>query len=418
MSGSGAVEAPGGRSASEGTGSGFALLCAVAVNAAAGTLFAWSVLLPALSAEFGLPAGELGIVFSGALVVFALAVLFCGHAVDRQGPRRGAALAGVLSGGGLAVASVAQTVPMLHLGIGGLFGFGSGLAYLSVVSWASTRGGKRRVRAIGVVVAAYAAGPVASAPLGTWGVERLGWRPTLAVAAVIVSVVVLLASRGLPGPLSPRRAGARPVTAAPVGDATALVALWVLFFAAVAPGLLAFAYAAAIATERGISTATAGLVVALMALGNLAGRLLSSPLSTRCGLRAALWTSVAVLVLAVVTLAASVATAPVVLALPLLALQYGLVSALLPAATREVSGDLRFGAAYGRVFSSFGAAAVAGPALGAVLHDGADGYAGSFRVSLLAAAVAVAALAIYERRLRLTGVRAGSSAEHETRPPR
>jgi hypothetical protein len=68
-----------------------------------------------------------------------------------------------------------------------------------------------------------------------------------------------------------------------------------------------------------------------------------------------------------------------------------------------VSGDARFATAYGRVFSSFGVAALVGPAVGAALHDGADGYADAFRVSVLGAVLAVVALAVYQRRLRLGG---------------
>lgn len=376
------------------------LLAAVALNAAAGTLFAWSVLLPALAREFGVGVGELGMVFSTALVAFALAVLSGGGVVDRHGPRRTAVLAGVLSGGGLAVAAAAPGVLVLHVGIGVLFGSGSGLAYLAAVAWASTRSGQRRTAAVGVVVAAYAAGPVVAAPLGAWGTDRWGWRVTLAVAAVVVAGTTVLAGRGLPGPLrAPGRDGGR-ATRGPVGDTVALVSLWLLFFGTVAPGLLAFAYGAAIATERGVPPDTAGVVVALMAAGNLTGRLLSAPLTAWAGLRGALWTSLGALLLALLALAWSSAAVVVVLGLPLLALQYGLVSALLPAATRQVSGDVRFGTAYGRVFSSWGLAGLVGPALGAALHHGSDGYARGFQASLLGPALAVVALVVYQRRVR------------------
>jgi len=377
------------------------LVSAAAVNAAAGTIFAWSVLLPALSGEFARPADELGIVFSTALVVFALAVLFGGTWVDLHGPRRAATVAGVASGSGLAASALAGNVLMLNVGFGVLFGFGSGLAYLSAVTCATTRGGGRRAHAIAVVVASYAAGPVAAAPFGAAPVDRRGWRTTLAVAAGDVSAVLLTASRGLPGPAETRPAGSVTDPGDTIGDAVALSSLWLLFFATAAPGLLAFAYAAQIATERGVSPGAAGVVVALMAAGNVAGRLLSSPLSVWPGLFLAMWLALAALLIALAALAWSPSAPSTVLSLLLLSLQYGLVSALLPAATREVSGDGRFGAAYGRVFSSFGAAAVVGPALGALLHDGLDGYAAGFRASLVGAVAAVLALIVYQRRLRI-----------------
>jgi MFS transporter, OFA family, oxalate/formate antiporter len=392
---------PGGRSPRSEPAAGLQLLCAVGVNAAAGTLFAWSVLLPALSKEVGRSPDQLGAVFSSALVVFALAVLFGGGAVDRHGPRSTAVVAGLLSGVGLGVATVAGDVLTLHAGIGLFFGSGSGLAYLSAVAWAGTRDSPGRGRAIGFVVAAYALGPVAAAPLGALGLDRLGRGPTLGLSAAVVVAVTLAASRGLPGPSGAGRTRRLPGGAARVGDPVALAALWVLFLAAVAPGLLAFAYAAQIVTEQGVAPATAGLVVALMATGNVAGRLLSAPLTALVGLRAALWGNLGALVTALVALARSPGAGVVVVSLVLLALQYGLVSALLPAATRQVSAAARFGTAYGRVFSSFGVAAVAGPAVGAALHDGADGYARGFWASLLGVVVAAAALAVYQHRLRV-----------------
>jgi OFA family oxalate/formate antiporter-like MFS transporter len=377
------------------------LLSAAAVNAAAGTLFAWSVLLPSVSGELGVPADELGVVFSTALVVFALGVLFGGRWVDLHGPRRAAAVAGVLCGAGLTASAFAGNVLMLSVGFGALFGAGSGLAYLSAVSWATTRDDGHRARAIALVVAAYAAGPVVAAPLGTATVSGWGWRPTLVAAAVVVTVVVLVASRGLPVPVASRPGPSPARSEDTVGDGVALSMLWLLFFGAAAPGLLAFAYGTQIATERGLSPGAAGVVVALMAGGNVVGRLLSSPLSVWLGLLRAAWMAQGALLVALVALAWSPAAEVTVLGLALLSLQYGLVSAVLPAATREVSGEARFGTAYGRVFCSFGAAAVVGPALGAALHDVPDGYAGGFQACLVGAAVAGLALAVYQRRVRI-----------------
>ncbi|HEX6249176.1 MAG TPA: MFS transporter, partial [Nocardioidaceae bacterium] len=262
----------------------------MAVNGAAGTLFAWSVLLRPVSTDLDVPTDTLGTVFSLALVGFALAVLLGGRSVDRSGPRRGAAAAGLLSGVGLSVAATAPGPLLLHVGYGVLFGLGSGLAYLSAVTWASARAVGHRPLATSLVVASYAAGPILAAPVGAWAIDRWGWRPTLAAAGLGVALVSLVASRALPGPSpahrSERASGPRP-------DGPGLAALWVLFLAAVAPGLLAFAYATEVARERGLSATAAAFVVSLMAAGNLAGRLLAAPLTHWVGVTAALWADLA-----------------------------------------------------------------------------------------------------------------------------
>lgn len=381
------------------------LLSAVAANAAAGTLFAWSVLLPTLSAHLDRTVLELGPVFSTSLVAFATAVLCSGASVDRHGPRRATALAGVLSGGGLILAACATKVLLLHLGIGVLFGFGSGLAYLATVSWATTRAAPRRTWSVGVVVASYAAGPMVAAPLAGLGADRWGSRTTLSVAALTVGGVILLASRGLPGPVTPPESS-EGGDVAPVGDVVALTALWFFSFAAFAPGLLTFAFAATIATQQGMSPRGAGVMVAVMATANLFGRLCAAPIRNRMGLGAALGVDLGGLALALVTLAWVPGAAAKVVGLSLIGIQYGMTSALLPLATRAVSGAARFATAYGRVFSSWGVAGLVGPATGAALYDGTRGYSRGFEVWLVGVAVAAIALVAYRRRHR-PGLTAG-----------
>ncbi len=397
------------------------LLSAAAANAAAGTLFAWSALLPSLGAEQGRPTVDLGSVFSVALVAFAGAALLGGGMVDRHGPRRVTLLAGLVSGTGLGVGALAGNLLLLHLGIGVLFGLGSGLAYLSTVSWASTHEGPHRMWAVGVVVAAYAAGPVAAAPLGALAADRWGPGAALGVAAVVVAGVMTLASRGLPGPAARDGGAARSVPAegpaggpagqsagdrsrrrsgGPVGDAAGMATLWLFSLGAFVPGLLGFAYAGDIAIQGGLSAQHAGVAVAAMAVANVTGRLLAAALVHAIGLGATLVTTLGVVALALTTLTWLPGPVGLLAGLGLLGGQYGLVSALLPMATREVAAEGRFATAYGRVFSSWGVAGLLGPALGAALYDGTSGYARSFAAALAAVAVAALALAGYWHRGR------------------
>lgn len=374
------------------------LFAVVAANAAAGTLFAWSVLLGPISSDLGVGSDDLSAIFSSALVTFALAVTVSGRAVDRFGPRRITGLASVLSGLGLGVAGMGSQTLLLYVGIGVLFGVGSGLTYLSVVAWASA-GTQGRAWVVAVVVAAYAAGPVLGAPLGALGVEHVGWRATLVTAGIAVAGVIWLGSRGIP---ARREESAGNVTrsAGKLEHVGALVALWVLFLGMFTPGLLAFAHAASIAVERGISPDGAGLVVSLMALGNVVGRLLTALLATSLTLRDALWVTLVALALTLVLLASLSSAAIVVLGLSILGVQYGAASALVPMATRAISGKHRFATAYGRVFSSWGVAAVLGPSVVAALHETGDGYVPAFRVSLLAIALATPALVLVQPRLK------------------
>jgi MFS transporter, OFA family, oxalate/formate antiporter len=349
------------------------------------------VLLPDLQAELGVDSAALARVFSTSVGVFALAVLGAGRAVDHLGSARCAGTAGVLSGAGLALTAAASGPVMLHLGYGLLFGAGSGLAYSSVVTWATHRRGTG-AGPVSLVVAAYAAGPVAAAPLGTLTSALWGWRTSVLLASIGVTAVTVLSSRALAGVAAVPSAGrGRPDSAE---DRPALMALWLFFLCATAPGLLAFAYAGAMVVERDLASWLAGPVIASMGAGNVAGRLLAGPLADTLGLRAALHLGLALLAGVLLGLGWLPGPYVIALGLPLLALQYGAASSLLPHAVRRVSQAARFGTAYGWVFTSWGVAGLLAPRL----HDPSVEYTTTFRWGLLAVAAAVLALALYERR--------------------
>jgi MFS transporter, OFA family, oxalate/formate antiporter len=384
------------------------LAAATAVNLAAGTLFAWSILLPPLTEDLGGSAAATSSVFSAALVLFAAVVLVAGGLADERSPRALAIASGLVMGAGLTVCAAAPSLPVVAIGYGGLFGVGSGLAYVTVVSVAGTRFEERRGLALGVVVGAYAAGPILVGPLGTLAIEAVGWRPTVAALALLIAGATAAAARWLPSAPAKRDRPSRATSASELpGPRTAgLWSLWALFLLSTAPGLLAFSYTTDIALERGLSTGAAGAVVGLLAAGNLVGRLVAGPLSDRWGTVATIALTLFALTAAVAVLGWLSAAAVALVALPVLGAQYGAISAVLPAATADLVGTERFGASYGRVFTSWGVAGVLGPAAGGWLHAGAGTYRPAFQASLVCAVLAVAALIAFAR--ALTGVRTRS----------
>ena len=292
-------------------------------------------MLPAaLARDFDTSGRVLAGPFSTAVACFALSVVAAGRAVDHYGPRRTSALAGVLSGTGLTTSALAQHLVVLHVGFGLLFGVGSGLAYSSVVTWASTRTDAGAPGPVGLVVAAYAAGPVIAGPVVGLGAAAWGWPATVLLGAAVVAVVTVLASRLLPD--ATVGAGPTPGPTVHGTDLTASAALWLLFLSASVPGLFAFAYAAELAVQRELDQRLGGLAVASMGMGNLLGRLAADPLIARVGLRTALRIDLVLLCVALVALTSLSGQAAALLTLVLLAVQYGALSALLPTAVRRV----------------------------------------------------------------------------------
>jgi MFS family permease len=363
-------------------------------NLAVGTLFAWSLVAPRVVADAGAPRGSGPAVFALALGVFTVVLLGVGRWLARVGPRRLLAAAALAAGSGIGVTAAVQRPEAPWLGVGLLFGAANGLAYGVAVTLAARVPAARRGTASGLVVGAYAAGPVLLGLLAPRVLPAVGWRTCLAVLAVLVAGLV-----GLAAALSPGGAGGeqrRDRVEEPVPGTTG-AALWVLFAGGAAPGLVVFATAAPLASATGLGPGAAGAAVSLLAAGNLAGRLGAGWWSDRVGRLPALATALAATAVALAGLAVRAAPAVVLTGFLVVGLAYGAVSALVPAATGDRVGAVAFPAVYGRVFTAWGCAGLLAPLLAGRVTD-ADGAQPGLLLLAVPLALAAVALSVLARR--------------------
>jgi MFS family permease len=345
------------------------VLAGVLANLAVGTLFGWSLVATPAVADVGASAGTASAVFAATIAVFTAALLGVGGALRWLGPRRLLGVAAAGAGAGLGTAASWDRPLALWAGVALLFGAAGGLAYGVSVGLAARVSEERRGAATGLVVAAYAAGPVLLGLVAPHAVPVVGWRACLAVLAVIV--VGLLMGAAALAPADRTAPSAPPGEEGPV-RLRAVVPLWVVFAGGAAPGLVVFASAAPLAAGRGLGPATAGAAVSMLAAGNLGGRLLSGWWSDRVGRRPALATALSVAAASVGGLAGPTGTWVVLSAFVGTGLAYGAVSALVPAATADRVGAGAFPRVYGRVFTAWGCAGLAAPVVGGAL-TGAGG---------------------------------------------
>jgi MFS family permease len=373
-------------------------LAGVLANLAVGTLFGWSLVAGPAVADVGASAGTAEAVFAAAIAVFAVALLGVGQGLRRLGPRGllGGAAAG--AGAGLGTAASWDRPAALWIGVALLFGAASGLAYGVSVALAARLAPARRGAVTGVIVAAFAAGPVLLGVLAPRMVPVFGWRACVAGLAVIVVGLLVGAVTLVPGGWGDRvdcgqRADRSDLPPATVSlDRRTVLPLWVLFAGGTAPGLFAFASAAPLAAERGLGPAAAGSAVSLLAGGNLGGRLVAGWWSDRVGRRTALTAALAVAAASVAGLAAPRVPWLVLSAFAGTGLAYGAVSALVPAATADRVGPRAFPRAYGRVFTAWGCAGLTAPVVGGTLTEG--GGRGAHVVLVVAVPLIPAALAL------------------------
>ncbi|MEM7341705.1 MAG: MFS transporter [Actinomycetota bacterium] len=259
-----------------------AVVAAVVNGVAFGTVYTFGRFFQAMADEFGAGRGPTAIVFAVTLFLFFGTGAASGFLADRYGPRPL-----VWAGGALFVTGLVLTSRVDELWHGYLtYGLGAGLGGGLFVAplFAAVAGWFDRYRAIGQGVAATGngLGTLILLPLADWLIESDGWRSAYVTLAVIAGVTFALGGLLLQRP---------PVEAPPAaGQHLRSVLRSVPFRRLALGGALAsaaqssaFAFTVVFATDDGIDSADAALLVGLIGAASIAGRLALTGLSDRTG---------------------------------------------------------------------------------------------------------------------------------------
>ncbi|WP_399495314.1 MFS transporter [Streptomyces sp. P9(2023)] len=374
-------------------------LCATQITSWGIVYYAFPVLLPRLTADTGWSVDAATAAFSLALLVSAVAGIPVGRILDRRGPRAVMTAGSVL--GTLALLVMAAAPNLAAFCVGWLLaGVAMAATFYPPAFAALTRWwGPDRVRALTIVTLAGGLASTVFAPLTAALAERLSWRATYVVLAVILAAVTIpahaLALRA-PWPAAP--------PPPPASDHTPIPRSRPFLLLAAAFTLSSFAMYAVVMglipllTERGADATTAAWALGLGGAGQSFGRTLYSGLAAR--------TSVTVRTVTLITLGAATTAALALIPGPMpllvvLAVLAGVVRGNLTLLQATAVTD-RWGTTdYGRLSAILGApahlAAALAPWAGAALAAPLGGYPHLFAAlaafSLVAALLAAAASA-------------------------
>jgi MFS family permease len=195
-----------------------------------GCAYSFSAFLLSLQHDFSASRGSVSLVFSLAgFFYFGLGII-TGPLADRFGARRLAVIGMILTGAGLAAASIARTLVEVYLAYG--LGVGIGCSYVPAVGAVTRWFVRRRGFASGLAVSGIGVGTLIVPLVASVMVEHLGWRGTylaLGIFAFAVGTGMALlieddpATRGLNADGDPSPAEGRAIGAAgmPVREAIA-----------------------------------------------------------------------------------------------------------------------------------------------------------------------------------------------------
>jgi OFA family oxalate/formate antiporter-like MFS transporter len=342
------------------------------INLALGILYTWSVISKGIPAEWNWTETDKSLPYMFACLVFSLVMVPAGRMQDKIGPRIVATIGGVLVGIGFFMASRTTSSFGYLLGFGVMAGAGIGFGYASATPPAVKWFGPKKTGLIaGVVVSGFGLASVYAAPLTNWLITHYGVQTaTLILGIAFLIVVVVLAQL-----LAPPPAGYVPVGVTAASSTTAVkkenftpiemlctpqfYLMWFMYACGAGAGLMIISKLAAIASLQA-KIEKGAVLVAIMAIGNGAGRIIAGMLSDKIGRKATLFLCFAVQAVSIILLSIA-REGTVLVSLPVLSVLSALIGAnyganlcLFPSLTKDFYGLKNFGVNYGLVFTAWG----------------------------------------------------------------
>ncbi|MHC4622416.1 MAG: L-lactate MFS transporter [Planctomycetota bacterium] len=343
------------------------------INLALGILYTWSVISKRIPEDWGWNEDDKSLPYMFACLIFSLIMVPAGRLQDKIGPRIVATIGGVLVGVGFIIASKTTALAGFVIGFGILAGAGIGFGYASAtppaVKWFPAA---RTGLVAGVVVSGFGLASVYAAPLTSWLIKSFGFQSAIMVWGVAFLILVVGLSQLLRSP---------PQGYIPVGTPTTGTAalankkeeflpremlgtvqfymIWFMYVCGAGAGLMIISKLAAIA-DRQAGITLGFVLVAVLAIGNGAGRIAAGVISDRIGRKATMFIcfvlqAVLILLLSRATEASALANMPALaLISALIGANYGANLSLFPSITKDYYGIKNFGMNYGLVFTAWG----------------------------------------------------------------
>jgi MFS family permease len=373
-----------------------------------GCAYTFSAFVESLQHDFGASRGSVSLVFSLAgFLYFGLGIV-SGPLADRVGSRRLAVTGMILTGLGLAAASLARSLPEVYAAYGLGVGLGVGCAYVPAIGAVQRWFVRRRGFASGLAVSGIGVGTLAMPPLASLLIEMLGWRGAYlalgALAAIVGGGMALLIEnnprdRGLAPDGDPAQSGAQPTK--PEGDAVRDAVRSARFVSLYAACLICsfgvfvpFVHLVPYARDHGVEPSMAVLLLGVIGVGSTAGRFFLGGLADRMGRELSLLLMFIGMALALAIWAISTTFWSLAAFALVYGVFYGGWVAVLPAVIMDYFGGRNVSGLIGILYTSVAFGTLIGPSAAGFAFDLSHSYTlpilASAAANIIAAIIVVA----------------------------
>ncbi len=377
----------------------------LSMNLALGTLYAWSAFVPPLEKQFGWKRAETSMVFTIAVMTFALTFVIAGRIQDKIGPLYCSLAGGILVSLGFFLCSYTTSLTWLYVCFGVIGGLGNGFGYATPIPVMAKWFPDKRGLAVGLAVGGYGAGSAIFGPLASLKlIPTYGLPATFQILGGIFLVMTLIGAVLLKNPPAGYKpAGWTPALASKAAATNyeyspgevlrtpTFYLMWVGYALGCSAGLMVVSQLVPFAKSMGLAAAALSTMTLVVgAFGNASGRILSGWMSDKLGRINVLRTMIAVSIFAMPALyAAGGHAALLYLAVFVVYWCYGTQLSVNGVATADFWGTKNAGINYGMLFTAWGVAGIIGPRIGGVLFDKYHNYQAAFYSAAGLAAVAL-----------------------------
>ena len=158
---------------------------------AIGGLFSLPVLLRPIAQDTGWSTTGISTAMTLAFLALAFGSIGWGALSDRIGPRIVVLTGSLLLATGLALASLASSLPAFQLLFGGVVGVSVAAIFAPLMACVTGWFDTRRSLAVSLVSAGMGMAPMTMSPLAAWLVQNHSWRTSLQLIAALVAVIML-----------------------------------------------------------------------------------------------------------------------------------------------------------------------------------------------------------------------------------
>jgi MFS family permease len=353
-----------------------------------GCAYTFSAFVEPLQREFGASRGSVSLVFSLAgFLYFGLGVV-SGPLADSFGSRRLAVAGMLLTGLGLAAASLARSLTEVYAAYGLGVGLGVGCAYVPAIGAVQRWFVRRRGFASGLAVSGIGIGTLVMPPLASFLIEILGWRGAYlalgALAAAIGGGLALLIEddprdRGLGPDGDPPQPGARPAQREGTSVSEAVrsrrfISLYAACLICSFGVFVPFVHLVPYARDHGAAPASAVLLLGVIGIGSTAGRFFLGGLADRIGRQTSLLLMFAGMALALAIWAVSSGIWSLAAFAFVFGVFYGGWVAVLPAVVMDCFGGRNVSGIIGILYTSVAFGTLIGPSAAGFAFDLSHNY--------------------------------------------